>query len=98
MVKPWIAGAAVAVLAGCSTSVPVPSAARHGTAVLRDMDERPIEALPPEILADVRRQMLARGLTSAARELERTYDFSTGKLWTPLPGSPRSVDDKEHTR
>jgi hypothetical protein len=66
--------------------------------VLRDMEERPIEALPPEILADVRRQMLERGLTAAARELERTYDFNTGRLWAPLPGRPRSVEDKEHTR
>jgi hypothetical protein len=52
------------------------------------MDERPVDALPPEILIDVRRQMLERGLASAARELEKTYDFKTGKLLKPLPARP----------
>jgi hypothetical protein len=97
MVKRWCVMTAAVAVAACSgatartANTPSPAGA-DGPAVLRDMDQRPIEVLPPEILADVRRQMLERGDTSAARQLEKTYDFETGRLRAaaaPVPSQGR---------
>jgi hypothetical protein len=75
-----IAGPTCVLRCVCAAPKTNAPASRRGAAVLLDMNRRPVEALPPEILVDVRRQMLERGDTSAARELEETYDFKTGRL------------------
>ncbi len=48
--------------------------------VLRDPDNKPVRIVPVELLQDIRRQMLEKGLAEDARYLEEAYDFSTGKL------------------
>jgi hypothetical protein len=48
--------------------------------VLRDPDNRPITEVPVDLLQDIRRQMVEKGLTEDLKELEAAYDFQTGKL------------------
>jgi hypothetical protein len=78
----------LALLAGCMQSnSPIEDKAEPDGApvavtgpVLRDPDDKPILEVPVELLQDIRRQMLEKGLTEDLKELEAAYDFKSGKL------------------
>lgn len=60
-----------------TTDVPT---VRSDFPLLRDPDNQAIEAVPVDILQDIRRQMLEKGLKEDLAQLEAAYDFKTGKL------------------
>jgi hypothetical protein len=78
----------LALLAGCMEShSPIPDETQPeanptpvGGFVLRDPDNQPVRELPVELLQDIRKQMIEKGLTDDAKYLEAAYDFNTGKL------------------
>jgi hypothetical protein len=78
----------LALLAGCMQSnSPIgdknePDAAPAAVKgpVLRDPDNNPILEVPVDLLQDIRRQMLEKGLSEDIQELEAAYDFKSGKL------------------
>lgn len=51
--------------------------------VLVGSDGRGLEAIPPEVLADVRAQLVAAGAREQVADLERQYDFATGRAKDP---------------
>lgn len=82
----------LALLAGCLQSnspigdKPEPGATPAAVSgpVLRDPDNKPVMEVPVDLLQDLRRQMLEKGLAEDVKELEAAYDFKTGKL-RPAP-------------
>ncbi len=81
----------LALLSGClSSNTPSQEAVDPGEVrppadapVLRDPDNNPVLEVPVEMLLDVRKQMLEKGLTEDVKLLEAAYDFQTGKVRSP---------------
>jgi hypothetical protein len=93
MIKRLISlGGAIACLSGCfQAGEPVKTettdqrpAVPESVPVLRDEDNMVVDELPPEVLEDIKRQMLEEGQTSALKDLQSVYDFKTGTLLAPL--------------
>lgn len=84
---PFLIGS-LALLAGCMQSnSPIADKTEPDEApavvtgpVLRDPENKPILEVPVDLLQDIRRQMLEKGLTDDLKELEAAYDFNSGKL------------------
>jgi hypothetical protein len=89
-IRPFLLAGAVAALAACMSgeshegSNPAPASPGKARAtkeiVFRDADNLPVTEVLPGVLADIRTQMLRKGMTEEVKTLEATYDFNTGKL------------------
>lgn len=67
------------------TEAPDSKAPINDLPLLQDPDGNPILEVPIEILQDVRKQMLEKGLNAHAKNLEEVYDFQTGKARSSGP-------------
>jgi len=56
---------------------------------LLDPDGQPILEAPVEILKDIKKQMLDKGLAQHAKNLETVYDFKTGKARFSAPSQSK---------